>query len=187
MNISVGKDVDLINPFPASMLPKAAQWMHCYKTLIFGDDGPKTTPEIEDFLRNRASLPFVASWGVVDKNNLTNSKEFQAPLVGIIFFENISAQNGYAHLASNRTAWGERLVKPGLMDQAGELAIQEVWKNLPQVQRISLTSYANNRAAMNMAHRLGFKKDGYFKNMGLYKGKPQDIVHFGRLRDLKED
>lgn len=186
MNLISGQDVDIINPFPASMLGQAAQWMHCYKTLIFGDDGPRTTQEIENFLKERASHSYVASWGVVDKNNLTQSKEFEAPLVGIIFFEHVSPTNGYAHLASNRRAWGEKLAKPGLMDQAGELAIQEVWKHLPTVQRISLTAYANNKAAWNMARRLGFKKDGFFKDMGKLKGQPQDVVHFGRLRDIKE-
>lgn len=182
MQILEGRDVDVITPFPLTMLPKAAQWMHCYKTLMFGQNSPKTTDEIEKFLQERSILDCVTSWGIVDKNNLTNSKEFEAPLVGIIYFEQSCPQNGYAHLASNRRAWGERLTKPGLMEQAGHLIIDSLFKDRQELKRISITTYSNNKAAWNMALRMGFHKDGYFKSMDILNGKLVDVVHFGKLR-----
>lgn len=182
MQILQGKDVDVLTPFPSTMIPKAAQWMHCYKTLVFGDEGPKTSEEIQAFLQAKGAAPNIISWGVVDKNNLTQSREFPAPLVGVIYFELFGPNNGYAHLASNRRAWGERIAQPGLMEQAAQIALESVFATMPALQRISLTTYASNKAAWHMAQRLGFHKDGYFKSISSLNGRPMDVVHFGMLR-----
>lgn len=185
MQVLIGKDVDIIAPFPSGAFPQAAQWMHCYKTLVFGDSGPATQAEIEKFLWDKTALPNVYSWAIVDKNNLTATRQ-DAPLVGIGLFELLSPENGYFHVASNRRAWGERIAQPGLVQQAAELAIPQLWKYLPTLQRISAATYASNKAARGLIKRLGFVKDGYFVAMGRTKGKPQDVVHFGLLRPQSE-
>lgn len=181
INILEGQDVDCISPFPQSQLGSAASWMRCYKTLIFGDDGPQTDEDIEEFLRAR--LPLMRSWAVVDKGNLTGAKRNDVPLVGIIVFEPINKFNGYAHIASSRRAWGEKLAKPGLIEQGCKLAIADVFQNLPELQRVSVATFAKNAAAKALAQRLGFHKDGYFRAMGRERGVPQDVVHFGLVRE----
>lgn len=181
MQVLEGKDVDVISPFPTGAFDQAAQWMHCYKTLIFGDSGPQTVEDIVKFLHEKTHLPNVYCWAIVDKHNLTQTRS-DAPLVGIGFFELLSPENGYFHVASNRRAWGERIAQPGLVQQAAELALPSIWAYLPTLQRISAATYASNKAAKGLIGRLGFQKDGYFVNMGRTKGRPQDVVHYGLLR-----
>lgn len=162
-----------------SQVAAAAGWMHCYKTLLWGDDGPKSDEEIVQFLTHR--LPLIRSWGVIDKNSLTNPKQ-EAPIVGLIVFEPGSPYNGYTHLASNRKAWGNKLCDPSLMDQAAALCVAEVFDSMPDIQRISVATFAKNAPAKAMCKRLGFHKDGYFVNMGKIDGVPQDVVHYGLTR-----
>lgn len=181
MNVLLGTDVDVIEPFPVTALPQAAQWMRCYKTLIFGDGGPQTNEEIEENLRERVGLPFVRSWGIIDKNNLTSTKQTDTPLVAIVMFEQITPQNGYFHVASNRRAWGDKLCQPGLVEQGGKLILQDIFAT-STINRASVMCVAANKAARSLALRLGFQKDGYLLDMINVKGKPADIAHFGLLR-----
>jgi len=176
----LGAQVDLIEPFPVSEIAHAVTWFHCYKTTMFGDDGPKTDEEIESFLRLR--LPLVRSWAVIDKQNLTGARQNDVPLVGLIVFERGTLYNGYGHIIASRKAWGDKLAKPGLIEQGAKLALDQVFADTPELQRISLTSFAKNAAAKSLALRLGFHKDGYFKAMGREKGIPQDVLHFGLMR-----
>lgn len=186
LQIIEGKDVDVIEPFPQKLLPQAAQWMRCQKTLIFGDDGPQTNEQITQFLITRAALPFIRTWGIVDKFNLTHTAASDVPLVGIVFFEQMNPQNGYFHVASNRRAWGDKLAQPSLTEQAGQLIIRECFESVPSLRRLSVATFATNRAAKHLAQRLGFAKDGYFSAMGAIHNKPVDVIHFGMLRPEQE-
>jgi len=182
MNVIIGTDVDVITPFPVMAYGQAAQWMRCYKTLIFDDSGPQTNEDIERDIRNVCALPNVLSFGIVDKHNLTASKTLETPLVGIYIFEHLTRYNGYAHVASNRRAWGEKLAKPALTEQAGKICAEYLFDHIPDLQRISISCMAANRGANSLAQRLGFVKDGYMKNMKCVKGQPVDMVHYGLLR-----
>lgn len=188
MRVIQGKDVDVIAPFPVGALPAAVSWMHCYKTLVFGDQGPQSEPEILQFLQTQLQNPLVRSWAIVDKANLTASRQIDVPLVGIIIVEELTLENGYIHIASSRKAWGNRLAKPGLVDQGCEIAKQDVWDST-SLRRLSIATFASNRAARQLALRQGFAQDGYMQAMGTLRGAPQDIVHYGLLRPLqiKED
>lgn len=180
MRVLEGIDIDVIEPFPAIAIGQAAQWMRCYKTLMFGDNGPQDLPEIEAFLRAHMALPQVRTWAVVDKNNLTHTHQ-DTPLVGFVIFERPSPENGYVHLASNRRAWGTKIAKVALMEQACQLIRDDIFQ-APDLQRISIVTSSNNRAAVSLARRLDFQKDGYFRDMGRQGGKPIDMIHFGLLR-----
>lgn len=181
MQVLQGKDVDVISPFPQAGLVAAVGWMHCYKTLVFGDQGPQTEEDILKFLQVQLQSPLVRTWGIVDKANLTASRQVDIPLVGIIVVEQLTFENGYIHIASSRKAWGNRLAKPGLVDQGCELAKQDVWDST-SLRRLSIATFANNRAARQLALRQGFSQDGYFQGMGTLRGQPTDIVHYGLQR-----
>lgn len=177
-----GKDVDVLEPFPEAYWPQATQWMYRHHTLVFGDQGPQTPEEIEVFLRTRSKQPGIRTWGIVDKNNLTQVRSTDIPLVGVVFWEQDSPYNGYIHLASNRRGWGPKLAQPSLVEQGAELIKQELWDSTPSLQRISTIMFAHNKAARTLANALGLVKDGYFKSMGCIKGKPIDMIHYGLLR-----
>ncbi len=181
MNLLQGKDVDVIEPFPAKAMPAAVGWMHCYRTLVFGDKYPQTDDEIATFVSYMLAQPNVRSWGIIDKSNLTGASA-EAPLIGIGFFETIGDNNGYFHVASTRKAWGDKVAQPGLMEQAANLVIPEIFKSRPEIRRVSSSIVANNRAAINYAKRVGFVKDGYFRDAIVQNGKARDVVHFGILR-----
>ena len=184
MKVLEGIDVDVIEPFPAIAIGQAAQWMRCYKTLMFGDNGPQDLVQIEAFLRQHMALPQVRTWAVVDKFNKTNTKQ-ETPLVGFVIFEQPCPENGYVHLASNRRAWGEKVAQPAMMEQACHLIKDDIWQT-EGLQRVSIVTSSNNRAAVSLAKRLGFHKDGYFQAMGKQNGKPVDMIHFGLLRPEPE-
>lgn len=184
LSILEGVDVDLIEPFPQSEIASAVSWFRCYKTTMFGDDGPQTNEDIEVFLRQR--LPLVRSWGIVDKRNLTGSRQSDVPLVGLIVFERGTLYNGYGHIIVSRKAFGDKLAQPGLAEQAGRLALGQVFADTPELQRVSLTTFAKNAAARELAKRLGFHKDGYFRALGREHGVPQDVVHFGLVREAEQ-
>lgn len=183
MQVIEGKDVDVLSPFPSGLIDEAVGWMHCHKTLVFGDDGPSTPDEIKEFLVSRMALPFVQTFGVVDKHNLTSAKKYVPPLVGIVFFERNGRENGYVHLASSRRAWGRKLAQPGLMEQGGLLIQRHLFEAMPDLTRLSVSTYENNKAARALAVRLGFKQDGRFEAMSTWRGAPMAVTHYGLLRD----
>lgn len=181
MHIVQGRDVDLISPFPVKEVPSVIGWTHCYKTIILGDEGPQNDEELSQLLV--AHITSHNSWAIVDKANLTKCSKLDVPpLVGIIIFEKTSPYNGYIHVASNRKAWGNRLAKPGLIEQAGALVIEDIFKSNPDLNRISIAVEDNNKAAISLAKRVGFKQDGCFKDMIMKAGKPITALHFGYLR-----
>lgn len=184
MHVVSGRDVDIISPFPVKELPAVIGWMHCYKSIIMGDEGPQNDEELYQLLV--AHVGNHDSWAIVDKANLTKGSKVDVPLVGIIIFEKTSPYNGYIHVASNRKAWGNKLAKPGLIEQAGHLVIKDIFDNNPGLNRISIAVEDNNKAAINLAKRVGFKQDGCFKDMVMKNGKPQTAMHFGYLRSDHE-
>lgn len=185
MHILEGTDVDVLTPFPPAYWGHASRWMHRQRTMIFGDGAPEAEPEIAAWLRDRAERPGIETFAVVDKNNLLRLPE-GASLVGVIFFEPAGPQNAYAHVTACRRAWGRRLVQPGLIEQGSELTIQHVFSEHTALQRLSVATFANNHAAQGLARRMGFVQDGYFRAMETYRGRPMDVVHFGRLRASTE-
>lgn len=181
MLVLEGPNVDVISPFPAAWWPQAARWMHAQKTMIFGDGAPESEADIAAFLADRAAQPGIQTFGVVDRENLTHQRS-EHPLVGVLFIEPQGAYNCYAHVASARRAWGNRLIRPGMIEQASELVIQHCFVQSPALQRISVAVFEQNHAAQNLARRMGFERDGYFRAMASWRGAPMDVVHFGRLR-----
>jgi RimJ/RimL family protein N-acetyltransferase len=184
MHIVPGGDVDLISPFPVKELAAVIGWTHCYKTIILGDEGPQNDDELYQLLE--AHIASHQTWGIVDKNNLTKCTKTDVPLVGIAVFDLTSPYNGYLHVASNRKAWGNKLAQPGLMEQAGHLVIPNIFETNPGVKRISISVEDNNKAAINLAKRIGFKQDGCFKDMIMQKGQSRAAIHLGYLRSEYE-
>lgn len=180
MIVLEGNDVDVIAPFPVKELPAVAGWMHCYKSIITSDDGPKTDEEMIQVLQ--AHVDQHHTWGIIDKANLTKSSKVDAPIVGIVMFDKTGLNNGYIHVASNRRSWGEKLVKPGLIEQAGRIIITSLFENDPDLSRISISVESHNKAAINLAKRLGFVQDGFFKDMIVQNGKLRSATHLGLLR-----
>jgi RimJ/RimL family protein N-acetyltransferase len=180
MNVISGKNVDLIFPFPMSEVRRTYGWNHCYRTLTETDDSPNTpevfVPWMESVI---ASVP---TWGIIDKNHITNIKH-EAPLVGIGIFEPIVSpnsavvRNGLLHVATARKAW-----RTGLVDEAGFLGIKTLFEEIPTLLRISAIMVEKNFPAKALAKRLGFKFEGLIEDGICKDGNPENTVMFGLTR-----
>lgn len=180
MRIIEGKNVDLISPFPLGEVKRAYGWVHCYRTLTECDDSPK---DLDGFIRwHNVYLPSVLSWGIIDKNHLTNIKH-EAPLVGMGVFEPIispwngAVRNGVFHVATARKAF-----RTGLVDEAGQLAIKMLFEEIPTLLRVSGVMLEKNYPAKALAKRLGMKFEGLVQDALVQNNSPQNMVLFGLTR-----
>jgi len=179
MRIIEGKNVDLISPFPVSEIRRTYGWLHCYRTVTESDDSPKGLEEYCQMISG--NLDKVVSWGIVDKNHLTNIKH-EAPLVGMGIFEplvmpNGTVRNGYLHVATARRAWKARLI-----DEAAEMALCDVFEGIPSLLRLSGYINERNAPAKALLRRLGFKFEGIVEDAIQYENSPQNLVLFGLTR-----
>lgn len=174
MDIIVGTNVDLIAPYPLREIKRAYGWMHCYRSIIESDESPKTLEEFEAYMAQ--FLGVCTSFGIIDKNHITNVKH-EAPLVGILILEPGGLHNGYWHVATSRRAWGT-----GLVDEAAKLGFQWAFENFPALTRLSANIYDRNFPAQNLAKRLGFKREGVLEDMFVLDAQPRNMVHYGLTR-----
>lgn len=174
MRVISGPNVDLITPFPQGEIPRVWGWLQCFKSLCFDDFSPKTRDEFIGFFGE--SLGRVLSWGVIDKNNRL-SMNHPAPLIGVLTFEGASPTNGYMHVASSRKAWGSRMI-----DEAAKVAIRDVFNSNSTIARVSAVIFAGNYPAQALCRRVGFVREGVFKDMILQNNEPQAIIHYGLYR-----
>ena len=145
-----------------------------FKTTSFDDTSPQTEEEFLEFMQSVLSSSL--TYGVIDKNGELGFNH-EAPIIGYVAFQPSPPASAYAHVASNRRAWGK-----GLIDEAAKLAGDDMWANVPELLRISCTILAKNRAARSFAERIGFYKDGYFKDIVYVNGEPASMVHYGFCR-----
>lgn len=182
MRIIEGEHVDLISPYPTKELERAAQWFFQYSTYINDDTSPKTPENIQ------ASLAYLVdnatTYGIIDKNNITKSTH-EVPLVGFVSFALQTTWNGYLHLATSRRAWG-RKSSISLAEEAGKLAVEDLWNEHPNLMRQSVLVSSKNHPARRWAERIGFTLDGMLLHFFLSADKPGDAIHFGKLKTTKE-
>lgn len=150
-----------------------------FKTTSFDDTSPTTEEEFIGYMKD--VLKTNLTYGVIDKNGELNFKH-EAPIIGYIGFAPQPPATLYAHIASNRRAWGK-----GLTDEAAKLAMSDVWESIPSLLRISATILAKNRAARSFTERVGLYKDGYFKDSVYVGGEPASIVHYGICRPKEKE
>lgn len=179
MRVIEGTHVDLISPYPISELERAVQWFFQYSSYTGDDNSPRTPDAIRELLTQL--LQINTTYGIIDRNNLAKYKH-EAPLVGIISFAPQSAWNGYLHIAMGRRAWG---IKNGvsLAEEGAKLAIEDVWKEYPELLRQSCLLSEKNYPARRLALRCGFKIDGVMQDFFRINGKPTDSVHLGILKN----
>jgi len=174
IRILEGKNVDLICPFPIGEIGRVFGWNHCYRTVTEHDDGPHTMEEANEVTKQMIlNWP---TWGIVDKNHLTNTKH-EAPLVGIVLYEPSTLRNGYIHISTARRAF-----KTGFADEALQLVIRDVFTSIPTLLRISACMDEHNAPAKALAKRIGFKFEGLLEDMILRGDVPKNIIYFGLTR-----
>jgi RimJ/RimL family protein N-acetyltransferase len=180
MNVLSGENVDLIFPFPISEIRRTYGWNHCYRTLTESDDTPNT-PEVFVPYMERI-IQTVPSWGIIDKNHITNIKH-EAPLVGIIVFEpsflpnSEVIRNGFFHVATARKAW-----RTGLVDEAGLLVLKRLFAEIPTLNRVSAYMIEKNFPAKALCKRVGFKFEGLMEDAITKNGCEENMVLFGLTR-----
>lgn len=181
MRVLEFQNLDLIEPFPSNQIHRLRGWLYCYKNILIDDFVGKSDAEIEDFLRQVIVDPNTRSWGLIDKNNITNSKH-EAPLVGFIAYNKTTPYNGVFHVASSRTCWGK-----GLMDEAGKELLKMVFEEDPTLLRCSAVILDKNKPARAYAQRLGFQYEGKLHDWAIQNGQPITVVTYGFTRPQLEE
>lgn len=180
MKVYSGDNVDLIEPFPITEIPRLIGWLHCFKNIIHSDDSPQTDEEMKAYFESYFQQPNVRSWGLIDKNRKLNIAH-EAPLVGFGAFEFVghpyAARNGYFHCATTRKAWGS-----GIINEAAKIAFKTILEEYPNLLRLSSFVYNNNYPARKLALGLGMKLEGVLHDAVLQQGVPKPLTHFGLTR-----
>lgn len=181
MRVAIGKNVDLITPFPVNELPRIYNWIHCFKSIAEHDLSPK---DPEEFLRYaRLFNEHALMYGIIDKNNLTKSKDCEAPIVGMINFEANSPFNAYAHIAASRRAGRSyKYYGVSMIDEAAALALDDIFELDKGLLRVSVAVLERNAPVLSLVKRIGFKREGTFDHWITQEGQPQSIVHLGMTR-----
>ncbi len=174
MRILEGQTVDLISPFPSTELKRVYGWVHCYRSIVETDLSPKTQEEFVEYMEGY--VPNCISWGIIDKNHITNTKH-EAPLIGIFMFEPTSPWTGYLHVATARKAW-----RTGLVDEAMDTIIKELFSNFESLTRIGAYMLEKNFPARSLAKRHGMEYEGIFRDVVVQNGEPASLVYFGLTR-----
>jgi RimJ/RimL family protein N-acetyltransferase len=176
MHIISSVNVDLIEPFPVGESARAFKWFHSYRNVTESDITPKTPEDFNIHLRTLLALPGVRSFGVIDKDNKLNIPH-EAPLIGMLLFEPAGPWNCYIHLASTRRAWGS-----GFIDEAITVAVDTLFAEQPDLQRISAFVMPANAPVKGLARRMGMRYEGCMRNIILKNGNPMNLLHFGITR-----
>jgi RimJ/RimL family protein N-acetyltransferase len=121
-------------------------------------------------------LPLCGSWGIIDKNHITNIKH-EAPLVGILIYEPASNRTGYMHVATARKAW-----RTGMIDEAVEIVVEQIFEGIPSLTRLGAYMFEKNSPAISLAKRHNFKYEGTFHDVVVQNGEPANLVYFGLTR-----
>jgi RimJ/RimL family protein N-acetyltransferase len=176
MEIIAGQNVDLLYPFPAQEVRRVFGWNHCFRTFSENDDVPTGVEEFTAYVESL--LQVCPSWGVVDKNQLTNQKH-EAPLVGIVLIEPAGVRQAFLHFASARKAF-----KVGLIDEAAELVAKTAFNNVPDLLRLGAYLDEANGPAKGLLKRLGFRFEGVCHDAALRGGQLRNLVYYGLPRRM---
>ncbi|MBI3984345.1 MAG: GNAT family N-acetyltransferase [Candidatus Levybacteria bacterium] len=100
---------------------------------------------------------------------------YNQSFVGVISFNTISKENKKAEIGY----WLDKNYQgKGIMTKACKLLIEHGFNKL-KLHRIEISCADGNSKSCAIPQRLGFKKEGYFKQAGLINGKFFDVNWFG--------
>ena len=148
-------------------------WFKCYRTLAETPGFPQTVEELTAFF---AAKPSIQTFGVVDKNRLLGIRH-EAPLVGLLTFDQDTLVNGNFHIATTRKAWGSHLA-----DNALQLLVGHLFDTHPTLTRVTGTILATNAPAKGLAKRVGFRYEGRLRDACTVGDVPVDMCLFGITR-----
>lgn len=83
------------------------------------------------------------------------------------------AELGYAIAAKY---WGQ-----GITTKAVEVAISQVFKDLPNLARLQAFADVENKASQRVLEKAGFQKEGVLRRYGYLKGNIKDLVSYSLL------
>ncbi len=133
---------------------------------------PRTEDEILREFEDWQKDPKIAAFGV----RLLDSEE----LLAVIMLEGILYQHGVAWLGvgiGNRERWGK-----GYGREAITLLLRHGFHEL-NLHRVQLTVFEYNERAIALYEKLGFRREGVFREFLLREGRRYDMYLYGLLRE----
>lgn len=165
MTIIHGNKVDMICPFPLDQLDVAYQWTHAYPSLSEDDDSAASSMQYQWLMAMEFAV--CTSYGLLRAGTTSG-------LIGMIYFEPAGTRNGYLHIAMARQSWGR-----GMADEAMSRCIRNLFETLPLLTRPSAAMAERNHAAQALAQRMGFTREGVFRDMFLENGVLRTGIRYG--------
>ncbi len=105
--------------------------------------------------------------------------EYQGERAGRVFLNNIS----YRH---QKGEFGivviEKFRNKGIAQEAGQLLLGYVFENLP-IRKITLSVFSDNTPALQLYEKLGFIREGHFREEYYKNGAWRDIFRMALFRD----
>jgi len=99
-------------------------------------------------------------------------------VIGTCTLASLNSENRRAELgfALARTYWGH-----GYMNEILQILLRFAFSEL-QLHRLTADTDPNNQRSIRTLERLGFRREGYFREHYLIQGEPQDAILYGLLR-----
>lgn len=105
--------------------------------------------------------------------------EHEGLLIGTVSARDVSRAHGRAQLGYMMS---EAFHGRGLGTRAVALMLEQLFTALPFLQRVWLTTLAENVASQGLASKLGFTLEGTLRGHCMHLGQRRDQQHWGLLR-----
>jgi len=99
-------------------------------------------------------------------------------IIGTCTLASLNSENRRAELgfALARSHWGH-----GYMNEMLQVLLRFAFAEM-QLHRLTADTDPNNHSSIRLLERLGFRREGYFREHYLIQGEPQDAILYGLLR-----
>ena len=156
--------------FPVYELPRLWQWCVSFRHQVMDDFGPQD----ED--------AFVSRWLQLVDNGLMTWAVYRPldgveELGGIITVEKMNPVNGSAFFLFKRPFWGRHTSEP-----AAKEALRQAFEQDPEMQKITLSIFADNHQLSRLAHDLGYRREGRIRQATMRRGQAIDTLVLGLTR-----
>jgi RimJ/RimL family protein N-acetyltransferase len=126
--------------------------------------------------------PLVRSWAVFENPDAqtpaSQALSSNSKPCGFVAFERIGRMGGRGYIASDRAVWGR-----GLMDEAVELAIRELYTDNSELRWMLNYVLANNYPARAFVERLGFTLKNILPGFAQSNNKSVDMLIYELTRE----
>ena len=147
-------------------------WLNDKEVCRYNSHGENTytIKTAENYIKSVQNNPLCEVYAVYTKDNNTH--------IGNISLQNIDKKNNSAEIAflfGEKNYWNK-----GYAAEAGKILIKHAFDDL-KLHRLYFGTHSENIAMRKLGEKLGFIKEGVFKDAQFKNGKYNDILRYGKV------